>query len=421
MIEETSSMDQVVAPRRGLSRGVKLLLAGGVGLLVLVVLALPVLRRWDRAVDLDRLQLSTVERGELVRDVSAEGRVVAANHPKLFSPAQGIVHLSVKAGQAVKAGVVLATLESPELGSQLAQERAHLQSLESDRSRGELAARLENQAASDLVKLRRVRLEAARRDLVRSEKLRAEGLLNAVEYERARDAVRIAEVELEQAEEGGRLGREARTFEVEDRGRQVERQRLAVNELERRVAELTVRAPFDGLVASVDVQDRDAVAPNAPILTVVDLSRFEVEVGVPDAYAGEVTAGTPARITIDGKESEGELTSISPEVRSGQVQGIVAFRGATPAGLRQSQRAEVRLFLERRPGVLKIARGPFLEQNGGGRIYVLADGLATLRPIRVGVTSVGEVEIVEGLREGEQVIVSDTTTFNGANTVLVRR
>jgi HlyD family secretion protein len=299
MIEETTSMDQVVAPRRGLSRRVKLLLAGGVGLLVLGFLALPVMKRWaraDRAVDLDRVQLSTVARGDLIRDVSADGRVVAANHPKLFSPAQGIVHLAVKAGQAVKAGTVLATIVSPELDSQLAQERAHLQSLESDRSRGVLAARMEDQTAGDTLKLRRVRLEAARRDLVRAEKLRGEGLLNEVEHERAKDAVRIAEVELAQAEEGGRLGKDARAFEVEDRGRQVERQRLAVSELERRVAELTVRAPFDGLVASLDVQDRDAVAPNAPILTVVDLSRFEIEVGVPDAYAGEVSAGTPGRI-----------------------------------------------------------------------------------------------------------------------------
>lgn len=424
MIEETDSMDRLVEPERGLSRRGKMLVVAAVGLLALLALALPMIRRWsraERAVDFDRLQVATVSRGDLVRDVSAEGRVVAANHPKLFSPAQGIVQLAVKAGEAVKAGTVLATVASPELASELAQERARLQSLESDLSRAALASRQEDQGAVETVKLQRVRLEAARRDLVRADRLSSEGLLNEVEHERARDAVRVAEVELERAESAEKLGREARTFEAEDRRRQVERQRLAVSELERRVGQLTVRAPFDGLVASLDVQDRDAVAPNAPLLTVVDLRKFEIEIGIPDTYAGEVAPGTPAAITIDGRESAGTLTAISPEVRAGQVQATVAFRDALPEGLRQSQRADVRLLLERRANVLKVARGPFLEGLGGHQVYVLADGLATLRPIRIGATSLAEVEIVGGLRAGEQIIVSDTTTFNGAGTVLVRR
>jgi HlyD family secretion protein len=70
--------------------------------------------------------------------------------------------------------------------------------------------------------------------------------------------------------------------------------------------------------------------------------------------------------------------------------------------------------------VLKVPRGPFLE-GGGRKAYVLADGLATLTPIRVGATSVSEVEIVDGLKEGDRVLLSDTEQFNGARTVLVRR
>jgi HlyD family secretion protein len=81
----------------------------------------------------------------------------------------------------------------------------------------------------------------------------------------------------------------------------------------------------------------------------------------------------------------------------------------------------VRLLLEKRSGVLKVPRGPFLDSGGGRQIYVLADGLATLRPIRVGAMSVSEVEVVEGLREGEQVVLSEIQQFDGARTVLVRR
>jgi HlyD family secretion protein len=424
MIQETNSMDQILQRAPGMPGRLKMLLGAVAALGIALVLLAPSVRRWARAeqsVDLSRLRVATAVRGDLERDVSAQGRIVAANHPKLYSPAQGIVSLAVRPGEAVTAGQVLATIESPDLATQLAQERSRLQSMESESARAELSARQQNQGDLQSLKLRRVRLEAARRDLERAEKLRAEGLLNEVEHERSRDAVRVAEVELEQAEEGGGLAREARDFEVQDRRQQVERQRLVVADLERRVGDLTLRAPFDGLVATIDVQDRDAVAPNAPVLTIVDLSEFEVEVQIPETYADEAASGTPAVITYSGRDYPGRLTAVSPEVQAGQVQGTVAFAGGVPPGLRQSQRVSVRLVLEKRSGVVKVPRGPFVESGGGRQVYVLADGLATLRPIRVGATSVSEVEIAEGIEEGEQILLTDVQQFNGAKTVLVRR
>jgi HlyD family secretion protein len=423
MIQQTDSMDQIIDKAPGLSRRVKIGAVAAAGVAILVAVLAPSLQRWARAeqsVDLDRLQIATVVRGDLQRDVSVQGSVVAANHPRLYSPAQGIVALAVKAGEAVRKGRILATVESPDLKSQLAQEQARLQSMASDLARGELAARQQNQGDEQTVKLRRVSLEAARRDLERAEKLRKDGLLNEVDYERARDAVRIAEVQLEQADKGGSLGRESRDFEVQDRRRQVERQRLVVADLERRVGELAIRAPFDGLVATVDAQDRDAVAQNAPLLTIVDLSKYEIQVAIPESYAAEAAIGTPAAISLGGREVPGTLTAVSPEVRVGQVEGTVQLKGASE-GLRQGQRVSLRLVFETRPNVLKVARGPFLEAGGGRQAYVLADGLATLRPIRVGATSVSEVEIADGLHEGDRVLLSDTEQFNGARTVLVRR
>lgn len=427
MLHDTDSMDQILDKPSGLARGYKILI-GVVALLLLSLIPLwPALRRWssaDQAVDLARLRTATVTRGDLERDVAAEGRIVAANHPRLYSPADGTVALSVRSGQAVRRGQVLAIIESPELQSSLAQERSRLQSLESELGRSRLSARQQNATNQQTSELRRVRLEAARRELQRAEKLRAEGLLNEVEHERSKDAVRLAEVELEQSREGNGLQREALDFEVSDRERQVERQRLVVADLERRVSELRVTAPFDGMVATLDVDDRQAVAPNAPLLTVVDLSSYEVEVRIPEAYTDEIGSGTRVEIEYGGRQYPGTLTSVSPEVREGQVEGTVAFSsqaGQAPEGLRQNQRVSVRLVLDRRSNVLKVARGPFLESGGGNKAYVLQDGLATLRPIRAGAASIGEVEILDGLAEGEQILLTDIQQFRGAKTVLVRK
>jgi HlyD family secretion protein len=424
MIQQSDSMDVILEKPAGLSRRSKILIGAAVVLILSLIPLWPALQRWSRAdqsVELARLRVATVTRGDLERDVAAEGRIVAANHPRLYSPAEGTVALRVRAGQTVRKGQALATIESPELESQLAQERSRLQSLESELGRARISARQQNVGNDQTAELRRVRLEAARRELQRAEKLRSEGLLNEVEHERSKDAVRLAEVELEQSREGSRLQREALDFEVTDSARQVERQRLVVAELERRVRELAVAAPFDGQVATVDVDDRQAVSANEPLLTVVDLSTYEVEIRIPEAYADEIGSGTRVEIDYAGRKFPGTLTAVSPEVRESQVEGTVAFGDGPPEGLRQNQRVSVRLVLDRRANVLKVPRGPFLESGGGRKVYVLEDGLATLQDIRTGAMSVGEVEILEGLAEGDQILLTDTQQFQGAETVLVRQ
>jgi HlyD family secretion protein len=80
----------------------------------------------------------------------------------------------------------------------------------------------------------------------------------------------------------------------------------------------------------------------------------------------------------------------------------------------------VRLVLERKAAVVKTARGPFLESGGGRHAYVVDNGVAVKREIQVGAVSVSEVEITRGVEPGERIVVSDTSVFEGARTVLIR-
>lgn len=423
MIDNLSAMDKPIEKPRGLSRRMLIVAIALAVTVILLALLTPTLRRWsraDRSVDASRIRIASVTRGELVRDASAEGRIVASLHPTLFAPTQGIVSLAVKAGSSVRKGEVLARIESPELKSRLLQERATLQSLQSAWQRQRIDARqdgIKNAHAIDLLELR---LTAAKRLLERAQTAFDEGILNKTDYEKAKDDVRIAELELKNLQETAKLQIETADFDIQSRRSLAERQGSAVGELERQVDQLTITAPFDGLVASVSVQDRDAVAANAPVVTVVNLSAFEIEITLPENYSADVLPGTEAQILYEGREYRGHVTAMSPEVKESQVRGTVVFDGAPPAGLRQSQRVSVRMVLETKRNVLKVPRGPFLESGGGRKIYVVENGVALVRDITVGAVSVSEVEIRKGLSEGEKVIVSDTSEFAGAKNVLVR-
>ena len=421
MIQDTSSMDRPVVAARG-SRNLMLAIAAGV-VLVLAVVLFPSIRRWmraERAVDATTLRMAVVKRGDLLRDYTVQGRVIASLHPTLFSPGQGIVTLKTKAGTEVRQGDVLATIDSKELQSALEQARAQLLSGRAELERQKIVTRQSQLRARQQVDLLAVRLEAAKRNLERNARMFQEGLSNKADYESAQDNVRTAEMELGAARKELDLSAETLSFDVQTREQQVVRQESVTADLEKRVGELTVRAPFDGMVASVAVRDSDAVAPNQAIVTVVNLSSLELEIALPEEYAGETAIGTAATIGFNGREYAGRVTAVSPEVINNQVAAIVAFSGATPPGLKQNQRLMTRLVFESKKNVLKVARGAFVEASGGRNAFVVDGKMATRRDITLGATSASEVEVLRGLREGETVIVSDTTAFGDVRTVLIR-
>jgi len=421
MIQNSSSMDRPVAAQR--NPRVVIAAIAGAGLLVLFAIASPALLRWaraERAVDASTLRLGTVVRGDLVRDLTVQARVVASLSPTLFSAGQGIVSLRTRAGSQVRKGDILAIIESKELVAALDQAESQLLTSRAELERQKIVARQTQLRAKQSVDLLTLRLAAAKRQLERVQRTFNEGLSNKADYEAAQDNVRVVEMELEQAKGELGLSRENLGFELATREQQVRRQESVTGELQKRVSDLTIRAPFDGLVASVAVQDRDAVAPNQAVLTVVNLTSLELEIGLPEEYANETAIGTAAAISFLGRDYPGRVTAISPEVVNNEVTATVAFDGEQPQGLKQNQRLTTRLEFEAKRSVLKVPRGSFVEAEGGRAAYVVDEKMATRREIVTGASSAGEVEIVKGLKEGETIVVSDTTSFARVKNVMLR-
>jgi HlyD family secretion protein len=416
-------MDRVVAPGSGFTR--PKMIAGGalLALLVGLAVAFPAIRRWsraDRAVDATTLAIGTVTRGDLVRDISVQGRVVAALHPTLISPAQGIVSLRTKAGSVVRKGDVLAIVDSPELRSSLEQSRTQLLSFHTDYERGKIAgsqsdARLRQQAA-----LSQVKLEAAKRALHRAELLQKDGLINGSDYEKAQDDVHVAELEGVQAQREIGLNKDTVDFDVRSRKLQVDREQSATDEMQKRFDDLTIRAPFDGMVAAITVNEHDSVAANQAILTVINLSSLELEITIPEEYAADVRIGTPLMIGYGSGEHAAHITAVSPEIVGNQITARAVPDQQWPEGLRQNQRVNARLVFESKKNVLKLPRGAFVEAGGGRSAYVVDGGMATRRSIGLGSIGASEVEIINGLREGDRVILSDTSPFGNAGSLILR-
>ncbi|MBB4842024.1 HlyD family secretion protein [Paucibacter oligotrophus] len=424
MIRDTSAQDQVLqaAPRRlkkwaGLGAALATL-----ALLALLAWAAPSLRQQLGAAESfkrERLTLATVERGSLTRDVAGEGKVVAAVSPTLYAANAGTVSLAVQAGDSVKKGQVLLTLASPDLQARLAQERSNADGLKSEALRAEAAVRQSQAQAQSALDTAAIAYKSAQNDLARQAQAFAAGATAKSQMDQAGDALARAEVVLKQAQSLQGLQLDATRFELQAKRQALERQQLLVKDLERQLDELRLRSPVDGQVGQLFVSERMSVAKDGKLLSVIDLSALEVQMQVAESFARELQAGMPGEITGNGKQWAGKVSSISPEVVNNEVAARLRFDGALPEQLRQNQRLSVRVLLDRREGVLTLARGSFIEEGGGHSAYVLQDGQAVKRAIRLGAQGLAKVEVLEGLKPGEQVVVSGADAFRGAERVTI--
>lgn len=420
-ISDTSSQDIVIAPRSNSSK----YLYTGAGVVVLGLSAMflaPLVERWSLAqesVSRERLRLATVSQGDFVRDISVQGRVVAAVSPTLYASQSGTITFSVDSGDEVNAGEELATIDSPEIQNQLLQEKSRLSSLEVEVNRQQITSRqqqLQNQKAEDSAS---IALKAAQREMSRAKAAFEQGAMTEVDYEKAQDDLLTAELLHKHSLLDTELDSERLAFELQTRQLDLEQQRLSVEELERQVDELKILSPVSGIVGNLAVDQKTNVAKNQAVLSVVDLSAFEVEVQISESYADDLAIGMQAEIRAGTDSYDSTLVAVSPEIINNQVTGRIRFNQSVPEGLRQNQRLTTRILLEEKKNVVMVQRGQFFDSGNGRIAYVVEDGVAYRRSINTGATSLSNIEILDGLNPGDTIIVSSTDSFNSADTVLI--
>ncbi|MGN6110536.1 MAG: efflux RND transporter periplasmic adaptor subunit [Kofleriaceae bacterium] len=421
MIRDTSAQDRVLA-RPVVARAWRRWLPAGAVALVILAGGVYVARGWlgsARSVDRGRLRIARVERGTLVRDVVADGRVVAANSPTLYAIAAGTVDFQVRAGDKVARDQTLAIIASPDLQSRLTQEQATLAGLEAEVGRATLGVEQGQANAQKSIAQAEIDRQTAAREVQINQQMFERGVIAELDLRRSEDLLKKAELAVGHARHDAGLQAKSLTFDLGTRKQVLDRQREVVRDLERQVAALEIKSPVDGQVGQLLVAQRATVAAQVPLISVVDLGAFELEIRVPDSFARDLALGMAAEIRAGNTRVAGRVGSISPEVIDGNVATRLELVDARPEGLRQNQRLTARILIEERADVLKVERGPFLEHGGGNTAYVVVDGIAERRPIRAGAISLDAVELISGVQAGDQIVIAGADAFGDAQRVRI--
>lgn len=409
MIKDTSSQDVVLSQPK--SRKTWIIASISVAVIAISFLVYPSISSWsssDRSVSLSRVRVAQVEQGDFIRDISLQGNIVAANSPKLYAPAVGNVTILANPGEMVNKGDVVAVVSSPSLTNQLQQEQSKLESLQIELERQKIATKQARIKSRQQIQLEKVVLDAANREKRRAEQSVKIQALSQIDYEKALDDLKRSELKHAFAIEQAELEQENLSFELKTKESEYNQYKLLVGNTERLVKELNIIAPVSGIVGSWSVDQKAAVDLNQALLTVVDLSAFQVEVDIPESYADTIGIGMPVQVNYNAKEYSASVVSISPEVTNNVIKGRVAFSAEPPPGIKQNQRVSSRVIIEQKEGVLYLPRGSFVQHHGGLKAFIIEGDIATLTNVVLGARSIDKIEVISGISLGQSVIISNT-------------
>jgi len=176
---------------------------------------------------------------------------------------------------------------------------------------------------------------------------------------------------------------------------------------------LTVRAPIDGQLTALDAEVGQSKSQGAVLGQVNSADRFKLTAQVDEFYLGQMSVGLESLFTIGGRGFRAKIAKVYPQVINGTFKVDLYFDGAAPGDIHVGQAVDLKLELGGASRAVLVANGPFYQETGGNWAFVVVpDGTyAERRNIRLGRRNPDYVEVVDGLKPGEHIIVSGYEGF----------
>lgn len=410
-------MDRVVtiAPHKR-----RLKLAAGacvaVAICALVWMALP----RGLAVKADEVQIATVERGVFHDALVQRGNLVPLSSVFLDATDGGRVEeVRVRNGALIKKGDLLFRLSNPQReqdvlarSAEVAQQLANLSNLRAALASAQSAYRRDETTAA-------YNAEQAKIKYLRDVRLAEQGFIAQATLKESADNLSYQRSQLERIRADGQSELTTRNQSLKEMNAAIDGLRNGLSLVRASVDGLSVRAPIDGRLTNFALEVGELIKPSQRLGRVDDPGQFKLAANVDEYYLARVTPGLHGSVELDAKTHAVTLSRVDPQVKDGRFTVELTFDGGVPAGIQPGQRADITITLGQSKQALLIPDGLFYADSGGSWVFIVdADGThARRQTVRLGRRAAGKIEVLDGLKPGERLIVSSYRQFGAAETL----
>jgi HlyD family secretion protein len=404
-------MVDIARPSQARKKKLRRILIGAGLLAAIVLITVGVSRLKPAAPSVDRatVWIDTVKRGSMLRQVRGSGTLVPEEIRWIPATTQGRVErIVLRPGATVTPGTVILELSNPELQQSVKEAQLAYQSAQAAfvNRKQELESALLNQQGE--VAGIEASYKNAALNLEAQEKLYTDGLVSEIQLKQSRSAAD----ELKNRLEIGRKRLEMQTAgiksQIAPQEADVDQKRAAYELRVRQLDDLKVKAGMNGVLQLVPVERGAQVAPGANLARVADPTNLKAELRIAETQTKDIRIGQIAEVDTRNGVVKGHVSRMDPASAGGTVGVDVILEGPLPSGARPDLSVDGTIQLERLDNVLYVGRPAFgQEQSTVGLFKLNADGEALRTNVKLGRSSVNQIEIVDGLQPGDQVILSD--------------
>lgn len=352
---------------------------------------------------------SVLATGAVKPQVGAEVRVGARISGK-------VERLHANIGDVVKKEQIIAELEKADLEAMVAQRKAELRLAEAKLSAVETLRPKEIEKVEADVAQREATLSLAQKELIRQDELLRQDFTSQQARDRAQERLLVAKAQLASACKTLELAKTRYAEDSKQAGADVERAKAVLEHAKVQLSYATITSPISGVIGSVSTQEGETVAAglSAPtFVTVIDLTRLQVDAYVDEVDIGKIKVGQQAVFTVDAfpaVEFEGKVVAIYPKaiIQENVVNYdvVIEITTAYHGLLRPEMTASVTILLEKRLKVLAVPAKAVKRKHGKNVVYILVDGQPEPSEVKIGWKDGQWIEVVRGLEEG-QVVLSE--------------
>lgn len=367
--------------------------------------------------------IDTVKRGEMLREVHGNGTLVPQVTRWVPAPAEGRVEkILVQAGVEVGAGTVIVELSNPQMEQQAMDASFQVKAAEADLENLRVRLESENMTQQSAIATINAEYSQAKLQLDTDETLAKQGLVAELLLKISR--VHVQDLANRLKVEQQRLAISGKSTKAQTNAQESRLQQLrALAKLKKdQVDALKVRSGTNGVLQVVAVQEGQQVTPGVNIARVADPASLKAELKIAETQIKDVKVGQPVAVDTRNGIIQGQVSRIDPAAREGTFTVDAELTGPLPGSARPDLSVDGTIELERLENVLHVGRPAFGQgQQTVGMFRLTADGTEAERVrVTLGRSSVSTIEIVSGLREGDQVIISDTAAVDSYNRIRIR-